>query len=172
MEILISFLSIITVIVVVNFVFELISNAKEKQEVNIVRLPKIYAIIGLVCFIAFLAIIIAYILTSNEHSVWFILLFSIFLGLCIFLVISALNWRIKYNDEKIEYRTMFRHTLNFRYSDIVKVHRTRVGTILIKVKKRYLTIDPYSEGKADFLEKVYIKMIKANSGYRKKDKKK
>lgn len=170
MHIFIGVLVSIAIVIVVNFIFEYISSRKEKAETNIVRLPKIYAIIGFVCFIAILALMIASILLSGDCFAWFIMLFSVFLFMCLFLVFSPLNWRIKYDDETFEYRTSFRHTLKFKYSDIIKVHRTKVGTILIKVRKRYLTIDSYADGKAEFLEKVYIKMMRKKMNHNRRSK--
>lgn len=173
---LISILTSITIIVIINIVFESISNAKEKSNDNIVRLPKAYGIIGIVCFLGFVAMFIGCLITSEESNpvvfIIFIIVFSTFMLMCCALSISYLNWRIKFGDETFEYRTMFRHTLHFKYSDITKIRRTKVETVLIKAKKRWLTIDPYAVGKDEFMQKMIIKTIDRKSMKPRKERRK
>lgn len=154
----ITALTTITIAVIINIIFASISNAKEKTNDNIVRLPKVYGIVGIICFLGFAALVIISLNRSQDSSpsakTVFLIFTSVFMLMCIAMSISCLNWRIKFGDETFEYRTMFRHTLRFKYSDITKVRRTKVQTILIKAKKRWLTIDPYAVGKDEFMQEM------------------
>jgi hypothetical protein len=70
------------------------------------------------------------------------------------MIISCINWKIEFGDEVFKYRTIFRHSIVFYYSDISRIKRLKIGSILLKTKKRWLIIDQNAVGRDEFLFKV------------------
>lgn len=157
--------------VAIIIMYAVVSIFEEKQTDNTVRLPKFYGIAGVVCLIGFLGIITMYFLTSDEYTFAFLFEFSIFVAMCVIIILAYLNWRIKYDDDDtFVYRTMFRHTLKIKYSDVIKTRSVRTGDLLIKANKRWLVIDREAIGKDNFRNKLYMILGKRKAKSKKKKK--
>ncbi len=125
---------------------------KEKTDLKIVRLPKFYTFVFAFCYVLFNVPVFAYEYYNDYSRIDMIILFLITIFISLTSFISTLNWRITYDETGFYYRTSFNHTLCYTYSDIEKVKRTKIGTILIKSKNRWLFIDPYAIGLDDFMK--------------------
>lgn len=130
-----------------------IESDKAKADSYLVKLPRLNMIIGGIGIIGFGAML-AMVVLSPEPVDWiaYPLLSVMTLG-CVGLVISYFNWQIVVFHDYFVYRTFFRNTYLFRYEDIVK---SKVGQeiIRIKVKDRWLFMDPYSVNMERFTRKI------------------
>ena len=125
---------------------------KEKTDLKIVRLPKFYTFVFAFCYVLFNIPLFAYEYDNDYSRIDMIIVFLITIFISLISFISTLNWQITYDETGFHYRTSFNRTLYYKYSDIEKVKRTKIGTILIKLKNRWLFIDPYAIGLDDFIK--------------------
>lgn len=165
MYFIITLLMLFAISLIMNISVMVISD-KKKAHRKVVALPKAYGIAGAICYIIFHFPIIAHIGTNDYSRPEMIVFFLVSIFLCFLIIIGCLNWRICYDNEMFEYRTIFRHSLRFRYSEVLKTHRNSFGAF-IKVKGRWLIIDPYATGTDEFLETVYIKLTPQNASRKK-----
>ncbi len=127
---------------------------KESNKISIVKLPKTYSIIFAGLYLLFHLPIIGYIGTNNYSKKEMIVFFITVMFICLIFFISTLNWKITYDSNGFSYRTSFRRTLNYKYSDIEKIKRTKSDMVLLKTAKRWLIIDPYAVGKDNFMKMI------------------
>lgn len=83
------------------------------------------------------------------------LLFFVVLWLGTFLYfVASLNWKLVYSDEGFLFRSVFRHTSFFTYSQIDRIKFSKSGYNL-KIKTHTIYISDFFENSDDFLQ--YLK---------------
>lgn len=144
----------ILIFLVASTIVGLVSIGCQNQKVknNTVRLPKAYFILGIFFIICFSLPIAAYISTNDFSQPEMLIFFGVFFVLCFLMAVAQINWGIVYSDQGFTYRTMFRHKMEYTYSDIQKFKRFKGGTIMIRVKGRCLFFDPYVVGFQGFIK--------------------
>lgn len=95
-------------------------------------------------------------LPFNKSAIDFMcLLFFVILWLGTFLLfVASLNWKLVYSDEGFLFRSVFRHTNFFTYSQMDRIKFSKSGYNL-KVKTHTIYISDFFENSDDFLQ--YLK---------------
>lgn len=144
----------ILIFLVVNIIVGLVFKGSQNQKVknNTVRLPKVYFVLGTFFVIYFSLPIAAYISTNDFSRPEMLIFFGVFVVLSFLMAVAQINWGVAYSDQGFTYRSMFGHKIEYTYADIQKFKRFKVGAVLIRVKGRWLLIDPYVIGFQGFIK--------------------
>lgn len=150
-------LIIFSICFITSMIHTFILNNKEKSKKNTVRLPKGGLIAAVICFATFHLPLLAYFSTNDYSRIEMIIFFMISILVCSLIIASYANWRICYTKVYFEYRTVFRKKIQYDYADIISIRRLKSWGTIIRVKKRWLVIDPYALGVDEFLQEAYKK---------------
>jgi hypothetical protein len=123
---------------------------------NVIRLPKTYFYISVCCGIIFLGFVIALIIWTDLalQDRIAIYLFSLFLVLCIWMVVLYYNFKIEFDGNNFTYTTFLRksYTYDLRH---VWIRYQSNSLIIIKAGKKSFFIDPDSIGIEKLLNRIY-----------------
>lgn len=119
-----------------------------------VVLPRLYLWIGVVGAIVFSTALVLAVSGYGTGNAWWVdAEFSLFVLLCLYIILITVNFRIQYDENGFRYRTVFRRTRSFEYQDIVKIWRGQYF-LHIKTSSQHLFIDRKALGFHGFIEAI------------------
>lgn len=93
-----------------------------KSDKNVLVYPRSFIFVGCLGIVIINFAIVMFLKDGYNNKFLFLLIFVVCLQLAVWwLVLQALNWKLKLNDDCIVYRNFLRVTKTYQYSQVVKV---------------------------------------------------
>ena len=135
---------------------------KYDKNLKILKPPLLIFFIGLVGFtLCNVIILITLFVAFNEENLAFAIGGFIFSFLGLWVMLYGLNWKIEIKEESLIYRNMFGRKREFKYNDITKLKRIKIGGYRIYFGKKSIAVDYFIKG-ADNLWDI-LKVLKIDS---------